>query len=459
MFDKEIYIKRRAKLMESFDSGLLLFPGNMESSMNYADNTYHFRQDSNFLYYFGLDEANHFAAIDIDNKRQIIFGDDYEIDDIIWMGPLPKMADKAALVGISDVESKAKLDEIIKAAKDAGKEIHFLPPYRGETKIQLAELIGFRAAEAKENASVKLIKAVVAQRNIKSEEEIAEIENAIDIATSMHVSAMKACKPGMYEYEIAGAIEGVALGANSALSFPAIVTHNGQTLHNHYHGNKLEEGRLMINDSGAESKMHYAADITRTYPISGKFTEKQKAIYNIVLKAETEAIKMVRPGIKYRTVHLATAKIIATGLKELGLMKGDMDAAVEAGAHALFFPHGLGHMMGLDVHDMEGLGENYVGYDENTVRSTQFGTAYLRLGKELEVGNVVTAEPGCYFIPELIDLWKSEGKHTDFINYDKVEEYRNFGGVRIEDDVLVTENGHRVLGTPIPKTVEEIEAL
>ncbi|MBN2280503.1 MAG: aminopeptidase P family protein [Candidatus Marinimicrobia bacterium] len=459
MFNKEIYIQRRTKLIANFNSGLLLFPGNLESPMNYADNTYRFRQDSNFLYFFGLDEANHFAVIDLDHKRQILFGDDYEIDDIIWMGPQPKMLEKAASVGITDVEPKARLAEIIQQALDKGREIHFLPPYRGETKIQLAELIGFRAAQAREKASEKLIKAVVAQRSIKSREEIAEIENAIDIAASMHVAVMKACKPGMYEYELAGALEGVALGAGSSLSFSAIVTHNGQTLHNHHHGNKLEAGRLLINDSGCESEMHYAADITRTYPISGKFTEKQKAVYNIVLKAETEAIKMIKPGIKYKTIHLAAAKIIATGLKELGLMKGNTDDAVEAGAHALFFPHGLGHMMGLDVHDMEGLGENFVGYDENTVRSTQFGTAYLRLGKELQTGNVLTVEPGCYFIPELIDLWKSEGKHTEFINYEKVEEYHDFGGIRIEDDVLVTETGQRVLGTPIPKTVEEIEAL
>ncbi len=459
MFKKNIYVKRREKLIENFDSGLLLFPGNMDCAMNYPANPYHFRQDSNFLYYFGLDEANHFAIIDIDNNRQILFGDDYEIDDIIWMGPQPKMTDKAEKVGISEVEPQNKLAEVIKKAKDDGQEIHFLPPYRGETKIQLAELLGFRAAEANDHASEKLIKAVVKQRNIKSEEEIREIEYAIDIAASMHIAVMKNCKPGMYEYELSGALEGVALSANSAISFPAIVSHNGQTLHNHYHGNKLKAGRLLINDSGAESERHYASDITRTYPISGKFTHEQKAIYKIVLKAETESIKMIKPGIKYKTIHLEAAKIIANGLKDLGIMKGDMDKAVKAGAHALFFPHGLGHMMGLDVHDMEGLGEDYVGYDENTKRSDQFGTAYLRLGKELETGNVLTVEPGCYFIPELIDLWKEDGKYTDFINYDKVEEYRDFGGVRIEDDVLVTEDSYRVLGTPVPKTVEEIEAL
>ena len=270
---------------------------------------------------------------------------------------------------------------------------------------------------------------------------------------------MKAAKPDMYEYELSGALEGVALSCNSMLSFPAILTINGQTLHNHYYGNKLQAGRLMINDSGAESELHYASDITRTYPVLGKFTEKQKAIYNIVLKAETEAIKMIKPGIKNKTIHLAVARIIATGLKDLGIMKGDVDEAVKSGAHALFFPHGLGHMLGLDVHDMEGLGENYVGYDENTERSGQFGLAFLRLGKELETGNVITVEPGCYFIPDLIDLWKKENKHIEFINYDKVEEYRDFGGVRIEDDILVTETGHRILGTPIPKTIEEIESL
>ncbi len=459
MFEKKIYEKRRAILMENFDSGLLLFPGNVESPMNYTDNTYHFRQDSNFLYYFGLDDANYFAAIDIDNGRQIIFGDDFTIGDVIWMGPQPTMKEKSAEVGISDVEPMNKLSDIITSAKAKGQEVHFLPPYRGETKITLAELIGFRAAEAKENASEDLIKAVIKQRNIKSVEEVREIELAIDIAAQMHVAVMKAAKPDMYEHELSGALEGIALSANSALSFPAILTINGQTLHNHYHGNKLKAGRLMINDSGAESAMHYAADITRTYPVSGKFTEKQKSIYNIVLKAETEAIKMIRPGIKNREIHLAAAKNIATGLKELGLMKGNVDDAVKAGAHALFFPHGLGHMLGLDVHDMEGLGENYVGYDEKTIRSDQFGLAYLRLGKELETGNVITVEPGCYFIPELIDVWKSENKNAEFINYDKVEEYRDFGGVRIEDDILVTKDGFRVLGTLIPKTVEEIEAL
>ena len=459
MFNKETYKKRREILMNNFDSGLLLFPGNVESPMNYPANTFHFRQDSSFLYYFGLDEANLFAVIDIDENREILFGDDFGIDDIIWMGPQPTMEEKAAKVGITETQPLSKLTEIFTKAKTKGQKIHFLPQYRGETKITMAELLDISAAKINQHSSPELIKAVVKQRNIKSTEEVREIELAIDIAAQMHIAVMKAIKPGMYEYEIAGALEGIALSANSRLSFPAILSVNGQTLHNHYHGNQMKAGDLVINDSGAESQLHYAADITRTYPVSGKFSTRQKAVYNIVLKAETEAIKMIRPGIKNKEIHLAAAKIIATGLKDLGIMKGNMDDAVAAGAHALFFPHGLGHMLGLDVHDMEGLGEDYVGYDENTTRSDQFGLAYLRLGKELEVGNVITVEPGCYFIPELIELWKKENKNSEFINYDKVEEYLDFGGIRIEDDVLVTEKGHRVLGTPIPKTVEELENL
>ncbi len=459
MFNKDIYINRRKKLIEKFDSGLLLFPGNVDAAMNYAANPYHFRQDSNFLYYFGLDEANLFAAIDIDEGREIIFGDDFTIDDIIWMGPQPKMADKAAKVGITDVEPMKKLADVVTAAKAKGKPVHFLPAYRGETKITLAELLGVRAVEVNDHQSEQFIKAVVAQRNIKSDEEILEIEKSIDIAAQMHITVMKSIKPGMYEYELSGMLEGIALMANSHISFPAIFSVNGQTLHNHYHGNKMNAGDLVINDSGAESELKYASDITRTYPVSGKFTPRQKAIYNIVWRAETEAIKMIKPGIKNKEIHLAAAKIIAQGLKDEGIMKGNVDDAVQAGAHALFFPHGLGHMMGLDVHDMEGLGEDYVGYDENTKRSDQFGLSALRLGKELETGNVLTVEPGCYFIPELTEIWKSEQKHTDFINYDKVEDYLDFGGVRIEDDVLVTSDSHRVLGTPIPKKSEEIEEI
>ncbi len=459
MFDAKTYLERRKVLKQKFKSGILIFAGNVESPMNYPANTFHFRQDSNFLYYWGIDEPNMFAIIDVDNNREILFGDDFTIDDIIWMGPQPKMTDKIAKIGVSETLPMGELKNIIDIAIKNGIKYHFLPVYRAETKIEVGKLLNSLPYTINDYASLELIQAVVAQRSIKSAEEIREIELAVDIAAQMHMAAMKITKPGINEYEISGAIEGIALASDSYLSFPAIVTKNGQTLHNHYHGNKISEGDLIINDSGAESPNHYASDITRTIPANGKFSDKHKAIYNIVLKAETESIKMIKPGIKYREIHFAAARIIADGLKEIGFMKGDMGKAVNAGAHTLFFPHGLGHMLGLDVHDMEGLGEDNVGYDENTKRSDQFGTAYLRLGKELQAGYVITVEPGLYFIPELIDIWKSENKLSEFIDYDKVEEYRDFGGIRIEDDVFVTEEGYRVLGTPIPKTIEEVEKM
>ena len=302
-----------------------------------------------------------------------------------------------------------------------------------------------------------MINAVVKLRAVKDQYEISELEKAVDVARIMHTTAMKMAYPGNFERELAGAIEGIALSHGGPVSFPVILSMDGQTLHNHYHGNELTEGRMVVCDAGAETSMCYSSDITRTFPVGGKFSEQQKEIYEIVLQANVDTIKASKPGVSYREVHLMAARIIAEGLNGLGIMKGDVDEAVKAGAHALFFPHGLGHMLGLDVHDMEGLGENYVGYSDTLKRSDQFGLAYLRMGRELEPGFVLTNEPGCYFIPALIDQWKAEKKHAQFINYDQVEKYRKFGGVRIEDDVLITESGSRILGTPIPKTVEEVE--
>jgi Xaa-Pro aminopeptidase len=230
-------------------------------------------------------------------------------------------------------------------------------------------------------------------------------------------------------------------------------------LHNHYHGNILQEGQLVLGDFGAQNGMCYAGDITRTCPVSPTFTEVQKSIYEIVLKAEVDSIKACKAGVKYKDIHLDAAKIIASGLKEMGLMKGNVEEAVAQGAHALFFPHGLGHHIGLDVHDMEDLGEQHIGYDAETQRSDQFGTKYLRLGKRLETGNVITVEPGIYFIPELIDKWKGDGMHTDYINYDALNAFRDFGGIRIEDNILINETNSTILGDPIPKTVTEIESL
>jgi len=457
MFVKEVYWQRRKMLRALVGDGIILFPGNEESGMNYRANTYHFRQDSSFLYFFGIDKPDFYGVCDVDNDRDTLYGNDFGIDDIIWMGEQPGVRELAASVGVESSAATSDLSSFLQEAMESGRKIHLLPPYRGDHTVTLSKLMGVNYEGLNRMVSRELIAAVVKLRSIKDLYEIAEMEKAVDVAGIMHTTAMKMAFPGNYERELAGAIEGIALSHGGPVSFPVILSMDGQTLHNHYHGNELTEGRMVVCDAGAETSMCYASDITRTFPVGGKFSTQQKDIYNIVLKANTETIKASKPGRTYREVHLMAAKIIAGGLKELGIMKGDLDEAVAAGAHALFFPHGLGHMLGLDVHDMEGLGENYVGYSDTLKRSDQFGLAYLRLGRELEPGFVVTNEPGCYFIPALIDQWKGEKKHKQFINYDQVESYRGFGGVRIEDDVLITESGSRILGTPIPKTVDEVE--
>ncbi len=459
MFNSKVYVERRKLLKKQVKSGVLLFPGNVESPMNYAGNTYHFRQDSSFLYYFGLDKPGFTGFIDVEENKDYLFGEDFTIDDIIWMGPQPTVKDLGAQVGVKETGSPTQLAEKIETAITAGRKVHFLPPYRAENMLQLEKLLAITSSKLKQYASVDLIKAVVAQRELKSAEEVAEIENALGISGEMYTIVMQLAMPGAYEREISGKIEGLAGMHGSQISFPVILSIHGETLHNHYHGNQLAKDQLLVADSGVESPLHYASDITRTFPVGGTFTPRQLPVYQLVLKAQMAAIEAIKPGISYKEIHLQTAKIIASGLKDIGLMKGNMDDAVNVGAHALFFPHGLGHQMGLDVHDMEALGENYVGYDETVQRSTQFGLAYLRMAKKLRTGHVITVEPGIYFIPALIDLWKGEKKYTDFINYNLLEEYRAFGGIRIEDDVLVTEKGYRVLGKPIPKEVEEIEAL
>jgi Xaa-Pro aminopeptidase len=458
MFDKQVYIDRRAELKKNFKNGILLFPGNDESAMNYPSNTYAFRQDSSFLYYFGLDVPNMIGLIDIDENKEILFGQEFSVEDIVWMGPQPKHAQLAEQIGVAQTESIDTLKKYLKSKISKQIKIHFLPTYRGDQTLKLADLVDENPYKLKSKFSKKLIEAVVAQRSVKGEEEVAEIEYAMEIAYQMHTTAMRMAKPGVIERDIAGAIEGIALSLGSGVSFGAIVSKNGQTLHNHYHGNVLKEGDLLVCDAGAESLLHYASDITRTTPVGGKFSFRQREIYEIVLTAQKNAINMIKPGVKHADVHLTAAKIIAAGLSQIGIMKGDLNAAVKAGAHSLFFPHGLGHMMGLDVHDMENLGEAYVGYDDKTKRSDQFGLAYLRLAKELKPGFVFTCEPGIYFIPELIDQWKSKKKFKNFIDYDKVEEYRSFGGIRIEDNILVTQTGYKVLGRPIPKEVDDVEA-
>lgn len=458
MFSSQIYTERRNALRKLIPAGLILLPGNSEAAYNYPANTYTFRQDSNFSYFFGLENPDFVGVIDIENDVDYIFGNDFEIDDIIWMGPQPKVTDLAAKVGVKNTANLGDLGSFISNAIAKGRRIHFTTPYRAETSLQVSQLVGIRPKMLKEYVSMPLVEAIVKLRSIKSDIEIAEIEKAIDTAWEMFTTGMRMAYPGRKEQQIVGAMEGISIAHGRPVSFPIILSMNGQILHNHHHEGILEEGRMMVMDAGTETSLNYASDITRTVPVGGKFSQKQREIYEIVLNANLNSIAATKPGVFYRDCHMVAAETIASGLKNLGLMKGDVKEAVAAGAHALFFPHGLGHMLGLDVHDMEGLGQIYVGYDNEIQPSKQFGTAYLRLGRRLQPGFVVTNEPGIYFIPELIDMWKAENQFPEFLNYDKIEEYRNFGGIRIEDDILVTEDGHRVLGKPIPKTVAEVEA-
>ena len=460
MFETSVYKKRRARLKEKVKSGLVLILGNGEAPANYTDNTYKFRQDSSFLYFFGLNQPGFAGVIDIDSGDEYIFGNDVDMDDIIWMGPQPSVKDMAARVGVSKTAPFARLADCMKTAISQGRRIHFLPPYRFRNMLLLEELLGIRPALVKNYASLELIKAVVDLRSVKEPCEIEEITKACNIGYEMHTAAMRNCKPGVKEQYIAGLIEGIAASYGSMVSFPVILSQNGETLHNHDHSQILQEGRMMLTDAGAEEVSHYCSDFTRTVPVGGKFLTRQKEVYNIVLAANNKAIEIAKPGVTYQYVHLEVCKVLAQGLKDLGLMKGDVNEAVAAGAHALFMPHGLGHMMGLDVHDMEDLGQIYVGYDDETRPIDQFGTSSLRMGRRLQEGFVITDEPGCYFIPALIDQWRAQGMHKEFLNYDKIETFKDFGGIRLEDDILIIPGGSRFLGdkrTPI--TVEEVEEI
>ncbi len=457
MFSKETYAKRRNALRETVQDGLILILGNVDVPMNYRSNTYRFRQDSNFLYFVGLDQQGLAAVIDADGGEEVLFGDDFTLDDIIWMGPQASVAERAERAGIAKARPFDELGDVLKKAQSAGRRIHYLPPYRAENCLLLEKLLGIPAAGQQAGASVELIKAIVALRSLKEPQEIAELEKAMDVAWLMHTTAMKMAKAGVYEHEIAGVVEGIAISGGGMLSFPLILSIHGETLHNHSHANKLSEGRMLLMDGGAETAMHYASDHTRTMPVGGRFSDRQRSVYEIVLEAQVKAIGAIKPGVAFRDIHLLAASVLAEGLQGLGLMKGDLAQAVEKGAHALFMPHGLGHMMGLDVHDMEDLGEDYVGYDDQVQRSDTFGTAFLRLGRKLQAGFVLTVEPGIYFIPALVEKWEKEKRFTEFIRYDEVKKYLDFGGIRIEDDILVTSDGYRVLGRPIPKTVRDIE--
>jgi Xaa-Pro aminopeptidase len=459
MFDAATYIARRQRLADALGSGLLLFPGNGEASINYVDNVYPFRQDSAFLYFFGLDRPDLAGVYDVDAARATIYGDEFTMDDIIWRGPQPTIVSQAAAAGVTHTAPRAALQEALSRAAQQGRRIHYLPPYRGETRLLLERLLGLPARTVSDSVSVPLIQAVVEQRSVKTPEEIAELERAVDTTREMQLLAMRLSRPGVFEREVAGAMEGLVAARGVQLSFATIFSVHGETLHNHQHDNRMEAGQIAVNDCGAESPRHYAGDITRTIPVGGRFSGAQRDLYQAVLRAQLRAIDAIRPGVPYKTVHLLAARSLADDLTALGCMRGNTGDAVEAGAHALFFPHGLGHMLGLDVHDMESLGEDFVGYDGGLRRSTQFGLRSLRLARALEPGFTLTVEPGLYFIPALIDRWKSEERCADFIDYDALERFRHAGGIRIEDNVVVTTEGCRVLGPPIPKSIDDVEAV
>ncbi len=464
MFSKETYVNRRAELKKLVKSGIIIFFGNNESPANYPSNAYYpFRQDSSFLYFFGAQRDGLVGVIDIDNDIETLIGDDIDIDDIVWMGKVDSVHNMAEAAGVSSSAPMKQLAFICNNALKEKRTVHFLPPYRHDTMIQIFDLLGIHPNQQRELASLSLIKAVVKMRSVKSQLEIDEIERACIVGYKMHTTAMKLTRPGLTEKYIGGQVDGIAHSYGSMVSFATIFTQHGEIMHGNPSMATLEDGRLALCDAGAETMEHYCSDNTRTYPVNGKFSQRQLEIYSIVEACHDLTLELAKPGVKYFDVHLGVCRLMTDRLKELGLMKGNTDDAVAAGAHAMFLPHGLGHMMGMDVHDMEGLGQTYVGFDEETRPNLeQFGTNCLRMGRRLEKGFVVTDEPGVYFIPALIDEWRQKGLHKDFINYEKLETYKDFGGIRIEDDVLITDSGCRFLGKDRipyhPKDVEEFMA-
>ena len=457
MFNKETYIQRRSELKKLVGNGVIILFGNNESPANYPANAYApMRQDSSFLYYFGQHRDGLVGVIDIDNDEEILFGDDIDVEDIVWMGYTPSVTDLAAEVGVSKT---APMKELTSYIKHQSSNIHFLPPYRHDTKIQIMDLLGIHPAKQKEAASLPLIQAVVKMRATKSAEEIDYIEAACDVGYAMHTTAQLLIRPGVTERFVAGQVDGIARSLAQGNSFATIFSQHGEIMHGSPSDAKLEDGRLVLCDAGCELN-DYCSDHTRTMPVNGKFSQRQLEIYSIVEACHDYVLEVAKPGVKYADVHFAVCRLMTKRLKELGLMKGDTDAAVAAGAHAMFLPHGLGHMMGMDVHDMEGLGQIYVGFDNETRPNLeQFGTNCLRMGRRLEEGFVLTDEPGIYFIPALIDDWKASGHCKEFLNFEKLETYKDFGGIRIEDDILITKEGCRFLGSKrIPYHPKDVEA-
>ena len=461
MFDKKTYVSRRAKLKELVKNGIIILFGNNESPCNYPSNGYYpFRQDSSFLYYFGLNRDGLVGVIDIDNNTETLVGNDIDIEDIVWYGSVDSVRDMADSVGVAETAPMKSLKTICNDAMRQKRRIHFLPPYRYDIKLQIFDLLGIHPGQQKESASMELINAVVKMRSTKEQQEIEELERAATIGYKMHTTAMRLTKPGLTEKYIGGQVDGVAHSYGAMVSFPTIFSQHGEIMHGNPSMAVLESGRLALCDAGAETINNYCSDNTRTYPVNGKFTQRQLEIYSIVEACHDYVLDVAKPGVKYMDVHFAVCRLMTERLKELGLMKGDTDEAVAAGAHAMFLPHGLGHMMGMDVHDMENLEQINVGFDEETrPRLDQFGTNCLRMGRRLEEGFVVTDEPGIYFIPALIDDWKTSGHCAEFLNFDKIETYKDFGGIRLEDDVLITKDGCRFIGKErIPYHPKDVEA-
>lgn len=461
MFSPATYIARRAELCHHIGDGLILIPGNVEAPLNYPNNCYHFSQDATFRYYFGLNLPDFFGVIDAQSGQSTIFGNNFSVDDIIWMGPQPTVAELAATVGVADTKPMSALEGVVAQALKQGRKVHYLPPYRGHTILHLCALLGKSPEELYRDKSVELMFAVALMREVKSAEEIEAMERAFHIGYNMHTTAMKMCRPGVVERQIAGAIEGVALAEGGGVSFTSIVTQHGETLHNHNYDGVLESGRLLLVDAGAVSVEGYCSDHTRTYPVNGKFTDRQRDIYNVVLAAQQQAPQNMRAGALYvEDVQRKALLTLAEGLKGVGLISGSAEDAVAAGAMFLFMPHGLSHGMGIDVHDCEAMGERSYDFTPIAERAAQYGTCIHRATWRLRAGTVMSNEPGIYFIPALIDKSRAEGLYKGIVNYDKLDSYRAFGGIRIEDDVIVTENGGRVIGgeKKIPITVEELEA-
>ncbi len=452
-FSTATYIARRQTLKQQIGEGIILLPGNEESAINFKDNWYPFRQDSTFLYYAGIAQAGLVLMMDTSTGNDILFGDELSMDDIVWTGSLPTLVELAAAAGIQKVLPLQQLTAYLKG------DVLYLPPYRAAQSIAISSWLNRSVHQIKEGASVPLIKAIAKQRSCKTAEELVELDKACTVTSRMHRAVMVGTKEGMYEYEAAAIAQKLMWDYHTQNAFLPIVTIHGNVLHNHAHHNKLTSGKMLLFDSGIELPNGYCGDMTRTIPVDQTFTTRQRELYAIVHAAYSKAVSLLQPGIRYREVHLSACRVLTDGLKQIGLMKGDVDEAVAAGAHTMFFQCGLGHMMGLDVHDMENLGEPYIGYSDTLLKSKEFGLKSLRLGKELEEGYVLTVEPGIYIIPELIDTWKAKGLHSNFINYELLETYKDFGGIRVEDDYAITKEGCRLLGEPLAITWQDVEAM